>query len=160
MRRSTGCSWLGQPERVLHVDLHTGLGKWATYALCCELPADGARVARLKRDFGAAAVQGFDTDGVLYEIHGALGRWLEQCVEDAQYDCLLAEFGTYSALRVLSAMRFENRVHHFGADQARLVAKAKRRLLEVFCPSSAAWRRLVIQRALDVVRQAGAALGA
>ncbi|HEX6240438.1 MAG TPA: DUF2817 domain-containing protein, partial [Polyangiales bacterium] len=153
-------SWVGQPERVLHVDLHTGLGKWATYALCTELPTDGSRVARLKREFGEAAVQGFDTKGVLYEIQGALGRWLEQCVEDAQYDCLLAEFGTYSSMRVLSAMRFENRVHHFGADRARLVAKARRVLLEAFCPSSAAWRRLVIERALGIMRQAGAALGA
>lgn len=152
-------SWLGRPERVLHVDLHTGLGKWGSYALCADLPADGARVARLKREFGAASVQGFDTKGVLYEINGGLGRWLEQCVEDAQYDCLLAEFGTYSSMRVLSAMRFENRVHHFAADRTRLVDKARGELLEVFCPAASAWRRQVVQGAMGVLHQAHAALG-
>jgi hypothetical protein len=150
--------WLGRPERVLHLDLHTGLGKWGSYALCADLPADSARVARLKREFGAGAVQGFDTEGVLYEIKGGMGRWLEQCIEDAQYDCLLAEFGTCSSLRVLSAMRYENRIHHFGADRPRLVEKGRAALLEAFCPRSPAWRRLVVERALGVVRQAQAAL--
>lgn len=151
-------SWLGQPERVLHVDLHTGMGKWGTYALCVDLPVEHPRVARLQREFGAAHVQGFDPKGVLYEIQGGMGRWLEQCVEDAQYDCILAEFGTYAPLRVLTAMRFENRVHHFASHRDELVQKARQRLFEVFCPRAPAWRRLVVERAMRVLRQAQAAL--
>jgi hypothetical protein len=150
--------WLGHPERVLHLDLHSGLGDWGSYALCADLPCDSARVSRLRREFGEESVQGFDTDGVLYEIKGAMGRWLEQCMEDAQYDCLLAEFGTYPGLRVLSALRFENRVHHFAPGDAKLKERARRKLSEVFCPSSASWRRDALDSALRVVQQAAAAL--
>lgn len=150
--------WLGRPERVLHLDLHSGLGEWGSYALCADLPCDSARVSRLRREFGEESVQGFDTDGVLYEIKGAMGRWLEQCIEDAQYDCLLAEFGTYPTLRVLSALRFENRVHHFAQADEKLKERARRKLAEVFCPSSPAWRREVLESAVRVVQQAAAAL--
>jgi hypothetical protein len=151
-------AWIGQSERVLHLDMHTGVGKRGTYALCIDLPEAHARVAALKREFGGAAVQGFSTNGVLYEISGALGPWLTQCAPGLQYDCLLAEFGTYPALSVLSALRYENRVHHYAPDDARLRERARARMVEAFCPHAPAWRRLVIGRALAVISQALRAL--
>jgi hypothetical protein len=147
-------SWMGTPERVLHVDFHTGLGKWGTYALCVDLPADHPRVAQLRREFGAGRVQGFDTAGVLYEIRGGLGRWLEQELPGTQYDTLLAEFGSYSSLRVIQSMRFENRVHHFAANQPALVSRARAELREVFAPSAASWRSSVVQSGVQIVEQA------
>ncbi|MFT3925478.1 MAG: DUF2817 domain-containing protein [Myxococcales bacterium] len=152
--REHGPSWIGKPERVLHVDFHTGLGKWGSYALCVDLPAQHPRVAALSREFGAKFVQGFDTKGVLYEIRGGLGRWLEQCFEGVQYDTLLAEFGTYTSLRVLSAMRFENRSHHYASDRPRLLARARAELREVFSPASPSWRRMVVARGVHIVEQA------
>jgi hypothetical protein len=153
-------SWIGKPERVLHLDFHTGLGKWGTYALCVDLPVEHPRVAGLAREFGAEFVQGFDTDGVLYAIRGGLGRWLEQLFPTAQYDTLLAEFGTYSSLRVLQAMRFENRVHQHASDQPALVARGRAQLREVFSPASHAWRALVVKRGVQVVEQALASCSA
>jgi hypothetical protein len=147
-------SWIGSPARVLHVDFHTGLGKSGSYALCVDLPAEHPRVAALSREFGADSVQGFDTKGVLYEIRGGLGRWLEQRFPGVQYDTLLAEFGTYPSLRVISAMRFENRVHHYGTGQSGLVAKARAELREVFAPAAPVWRRNVVARGVHVVEQA------
>jgi hypothetical protein len=151
-------SWLSASERVLHLDLHTGVGKWGSYALCIDLPEDHARVRALKRTFGRSAVQGFSPDGVLYEIRGALGPWLEQCATGIQYDCLLAEFGTHAGLRVLAAMRYENRVHHYAARDAALRQEADARMLEAFCPSAHSWRRQVIARALGVITEAVSAL--
>jgi hypothetical protein len=150
--------WIGKPERVLHVDLHTGLGKWGSYALCVDLPADHPRVARLGREFGPGFVQGFDTKGVLYEIRGGLGRWLEQLFADIQYDTLLAEFGTWSSLRVIAAMRFENRAHHYASDRPGVLIKARAELREVFSPASVSWRRTVVDRGVHIVEQALAAL--
>lgn len=149
--------WIGRPERVLHVDFHTGLGKWGSYALCVDLPVDDPRVAALAREFGPEFVQGFDTRGVLYEIRGALGRWLEHQFPQTQYDTLLAEFGTYPSLRVIRAMRFENRVHHYAAHKPQLLARARAELREVFAPGSPAWRRTVVARGVHVTEQALAA---
>jgi hypothetical protein len=151
--------WLAAPERVLHLDLHTGVGKWGSYALCIDVPETDARVAQLKREFGASAVQGFSANGVLYEIRGALGPWLEQCLPGVQYDCLLSEFGTHLSLQVLAALRYENRVSHYASENAQLVREARARSLEAFCPRALSWRRLVIARALVVVAQAIKALG-
>jgi predicted deacylase len=156
--RAELAAWIGQSERVLHLDMHTGVGKRGSYALCIDLPEAHARVAELKREFGAAAVQGFSPNGVLYEISGALGPWLAQCAPGVQYDCLLAEFGTYPGLSVLSALRYDNRVHHYAADDVRLREQARARMSEAFCPRAPAWRRLVIARALAVISQALKAL--
>jgi Protein of unknown function (DUF2817) len=150
--------WLGRPERVLHIDLHTGLGAWGSYALCVDLPREHPRVARLAQEFGAAYVQGFDTQGVLYEIQGGLGRWLEQRFEGTQYDCLLAEFGTYPGLDVLAALRFDNCVRQYASERPELVARARDRLFEIFCPASPAWREQVVASGLAIVRSALSAL--
>lgn len=149
-------SWIGRPERVLHLDLHSGRGAYGRYALCVDRPARDPRVVELGKRFGAAHVEAFDPRGVLYEIRGALGPWLEQLVPSVQYDCLLAEFGTYGALPVLAALRAENRAHHHAPDHEALREQTKRRLLEAFCPVAERWRRLVLARALEVLRQATA----
>jgi hypothetical protein len=158
--RAHAPAWFGKPERIVLVDLHTGLGKWGSYALCVDLPAEHPRVARLGREFGVRHVQGFDTKGVLYEIRGALGRWLEEIFPDTQCDTMLAEFGTYPTLRVISAMRFENRATHHAAERPGLVAKARAELREVFSPASPSWRRTVVARGVHIVEQGLAACSA
>ena len=158
--RAHASEWLGRPERVLHIDLHTGLGAWGSYALCIDLPASDARVAQLGREFGPQSVQGFDPQGVLYEIQGSLGRWLEQRFAGTQYDCLLAEFGTHPSLAVLRAMRLDNCVRQHAAQRPELLERARDALFEVFCPASREWRDLVVERGLAIVRQALSALSA
>jgi hypothetical protein len=150
--------WLGCPERALHIDLHTGRGAFGTYALCVDLPTEGARVAALKQSFGAASVEAFDPRGVLYEIRGGLGSWLEQLLPSVHYDCLLAEFGTYDAVKVLSALRYENRAHHYARSDVRLVQRAKAKLFEAFCPRAPRWRTQVLAKAARVLEQARVAL--
>lgn len=152
--------WVGESEHVLHLDWHTGRGASGTYALCVDLPVDSPRVARLRNTFGDECVESFDPAGVLYEIRGALGPWLEQQLPGVQYDCLLAEFGTYNAIKVLEAMRFENRTHLYAQHDPGLLEQGRRRMFEAFCPASAAWREKVLTGALHVAEQAAAAVGA
>jgi hypothetical protein len=148
---------LGNPERVLHIDFHTGLGASGSYALCVDLPMESPRVRELRSELGAEYVQGFDTTGVLYEIQGGLGSWLEQRFANTLYDCVLAEFGTYHSLKVLAAMRRENRAHFYAPHGSSTRRAAKARLLEVFCPASAAWRTKVLNEGLHIVQRALAA---
>lgn len=146
--------WVGRPERVLHVDLHTGRGRSGSYALCADLASDSPRVEQLAKTFGRAAIEGFDAESTLYEIRGALGPWLEELLPSAQYDCLLAEFGTYNALSVLRALRIENAAHHFASEDTELKERSKRRLMEAFCPRSPRWRLDTLNAALRVISQA------
>lgn len=150
-------SWVGDAERVLHLDLHTGAGRPGQCALLIDLPARSPRVERLTREFASARVQGFDPRGTLYEIRGALGPWLSERTPGAQYDCLLAEFGTYAALRVLSALRLENRLHHH-APGSHALSEARQALFEMFCPRSPRWREAVMERVLGLFWDAAAAV--
>jgi hypothetical protein len=146
--------WLGSPERVLHVDLHTGLGPWGSYKLGVDMSSSDPRVKQLAGEFGEKRVTGYDPSGILYEIQGGLGPWLEERMAGTQYDCLLAEFGTYPSPMVLGALRTENRSHHYAREDAITLKRAKKQLHEVFCPSSRVWRRVVALRGLRVVNRA------
>lgn len=148
---------LGDAERVIHIDLHTGMGRWGTWANVVDLPADDPRVAELTAEFGPE-VQGMSADGVLYAIRGAFGPWLEEQHPGVRYDTMLSEFGTRHVFAVLAAMRFENRIVRHAADDRALRAEAARRMMEAFCPSDAAWRDQAARAGVELVARARAAL--
>lgn len=149
--------WVGDSRRVVHVDFHTGLGGWKTWKL---LP-DGAIADHHQREltdwlgkdtFAAAA----DQDGG-YEARGGLGKWCASQLEvDYLYVC--AEFGTYSGLRVLKAMRRENYCHQAviaGRMEAgtRSWQAAKDELREVFFPADKNWRSWAVGEASRIVER-------
>jgi hypothetical protein len=55
-------------------------------------------------------------------------------------------------LRVLAALRNENRQHHYA--QRNLFAPSKQQLLGVFSPSNSTWRKKVLLNATTVYKQA------
>ena len=142
--------WVGDAERILHLDFHTGLGKWGTYVLAAGGEVQDAERRALASHFGDC-VQMLDPGGVLYEIRGEFGTWCKSRFPDRTYHALLAEFGTYSILRVLGALRKENRATHWGDDASQ--AEARKELLEVFAPANPSWRRLVTREGLQIIRQ-------
>lgn len=57
------------------------------------------------------------------------------------------EFGTCSPLRVLHALREENRWHHYGSGS--IAHPAKQRLRRVFAPEEGQWRETVVRRGVS-----------
>ena len=53
-------------------------------------------------------------------------------------------------LRVLKALRAENRVHWWGKVGDESYHRAKQELLEVFVPSSLQWRKIALGRGMDL----------
>ncbi|MCB9663869.1 MAG: DUF2817 domain-containing protein [Alphaproteobacteria bacterium] len=145
---------MGSVEQVVHLDLHTGSGRWGTYVLAADMPADGPDARRLRGAFGDEAVEAFDPTGVLYTIHGALGPWMQELFPGVRYDCLLAEFGTYPNLSVLTTCRYENRVVQHAPDDAALRRVARAKMMEAFCPADATWRASCVAQADAVMGQA------
>ena len=151
-------TWVGPAQRVVHLDLHTGMGKRGTYVLAVSHGSDDPRAAWLRQHFGADKVQALDASGVLYTIRGVLGAWLDELFPGVAYHTLLAEFGTAAPLQVLYAMRQENRAHHYGQPGDPSTVQAKAALLEAFCPADPAWRQACVNQALAVADQALVAL--
>jgi len=123
--------WLARhltaPKRICAIDVHTGLGRWGRESL-----------------------------GGAYTIRGGYRHAFDVLPQRPQVSAVTQEFGTYSSLRVLHALREENRCHHYGAPD--ISHPAKRRLKEMFAPASESWRRFVVERGValfDATLQGG-----
>jgi len=127
---------LGEVEEAIGIDVHTGLGPWAHGSLFEEGGPQGA---------GGGESAGYNVRGGLVT---ALGAWLP----GARVSAFTQEFGTYSATRVLHALREENRWHFYGRGNLEHASKA--RLRAALCPVSPRWRRRVLEQGTALVAQA------
>jgi hypothetical protein len=147
--------WVGPAEDVLHLDFHTGLGRWAEYELMCESRIRPERRAWLAAHFGLDRVRGCEPGEVAYyDARGSLGAWCQQLFPDRSYTLLCAEFGTYHPLTVVAALRAENQAHHWGTADDLATREAKARLREVFVPADRGWREATLARGVALVRRA------
>ncbi len=151
--------WLGLARRVVHLDLHSGLGKWGTYQLFAEVVKGSPRSEWLQQQFGADRLLTLDPQDLVYQSRGGFGRWCQVAQPQISYDFLLAEFGTYSMLRVLRALRAENRAHWWGQPEQRAYQWAKRELTEVFVPADRQWRRQALAQGVELCLTGIQALG-
>jgi hypothetical protein len=153
--------WIGEEStrRVVHIDLHSGLGQSATYKLLVDHGPGTSAVEELAQAFGADVVEPWEpTRGVAYEIRGGMGTWCQERFQRNHYDVLVAEFGTYPPLRVIEALHRENRAHHWGSPETSSTRRAKEGLRETFAPAAQAWREAVVPRGVAIVERALRAL--
>ncbi len=149
---------LAHADRLLVLDLHTGLGRFGAQTLLAEPEVSAERVAQWARTLGASVVGGGGrSDPAGFAARGSLATGLRECLAEAQFDFFTVEHGTYPGLKVLHALREENRWHHYG--DGGLAHPAKRRLVEVFAPASARWREGIVAAGDRLVRAAVAAIG-
>jgi len=144
---------LGMTDHVFAVDMHTGLGPHGEDTLLIEPGVGAASAAELQAGL-RRPLTGGDGAPAAYTVRGSLGTALPRLLPGARVDFVLQEIGTWSSLRVISALREENRWHHFGGggvDHA-----AKRALLEALCPASPAWREAATTLGADLVYRAAA----
>ncbi len=145
--------WIGNASEVIHIDFHTGLGSSGTYKLLLEPSATPESYSRLTRRFGAESIEPFSSEGVSYQIRGGLGTWCQSLLPKCRYDLLTAEFGTYSSIQVLKALRAENRSYWWG-EQSKRYDWVKNQLVEMFAPKSQKWREKCFAQGLNICRQA------
>lgn len=153
--------WIGQTKHVLHVDFHSGLGAFGDYKLLLAELTGSDNCEWYERVFGRNVVEATDPSApTAYRASGSMGEWLQNYFVDRNYRFVTAEFGTYGPVRVLGAIRAENRAHHFGAETSRMFRNAKRELLECFCPTDRIWRRKAIASGLGILSRGSQALAA
>jgi hypothetical protein len=145
--------WLGSSQRVMHLDLHSGLGKWAVPKLLIDYPLTEAYRHRLSHWFGPNAFEANDPNKTAYTVRGSFGRWCLSRAKGRDYTYAGAEFGTAKPTQVLAGLRAENQAHHWG-QQNPSIERTKDRLVELFCPRSAQWRSQVIEESHRLITQA------
>lgn len=144
---------------VLHIDLHSGLGKHGKAMLLTDFPEGSPEFQQFEGWFGPGIVSSGATPGpASYTSSGDLLWLTNRCFHGGRVSCLTFEFGTYPMSRVLSVLRRENQLHHFGCTDPRLEQTIRNDMLETFCPKSPAWRLALLESGQRVLERALAAL--
>jgi hypothetical protein len=158
MRERLG-GWIGPAADVVHLDFHTGLGRWAAYKLLLDAPVTDRQRERLDRWFGTGTHEEDDPTKTSYRPRGGFGPW---CVAQAfapEYLYMVAEFGTYGNIRMLGGLRAENRAVHWGTPGDPASERARAEFRNLFVPPSPAWRSRVVAQAVELVMRGAAGLG-
>jgi Protein of unknown function (DUF2817) len=135
-------------KRIVAIDVHTGLGKYRKDTLL----GDPKDLEKLRSIFGRQVTSSEPQHGPAYRVRGGLDSLISRAVPGADLFFVNQEFGTYSAIRNLHALREENRWHHFGGGT--LDHATKRALKKAFNPDDEVWRRSVLRRGSEILNQA------
>lgn len=144
---------LAQAKLVGVIDVHSGLGNFGFDSLLVDAASNRADFELLEKKFpGHVSLSEAETS-VAYVTSGGLTEAFPRILEQARVLAFVQEFGTYSALKVLRAMREENceyqRARREGQELP-LTHKSKAGLLAAFCPLAEEWRSKVVERGLEV----------
>jgi hypothetical protein len=126
---------LASAEQVIGIDVHTGLGKYGEDTLLAE-----------------------DSESIAYRVRGGIGSMISRVLPDSRVSFVTQEFGTYSGVTVLHALREENRFNFFGSGG--IDHPAKQKLKEAFYPNDDSWRLHVLKRGREFLNQVHASLAA
>ena len=93
--------WTRDAGEVVHLDLHTGLGRHADCQILVE-PVHAPEIAWYRQRFDPARVVSVAESGA-YAARGVMGAWLGRHAEGRRVRFACVEIGTFSTLRVLRA---------------------------------------------------------
>jgi hypothetical protein len=152
--------WAGKARMILHVDFHTGLGAYGNYKLLIADERSTERCEWVTTRFGTDHVEPWN-GMTAYPARGSMAEHFKNRFAGRNYHCLTAEFGTYKPMRVLGALRAENRAHFHGKRGQPSYERAKQQVMEAFCPAAPAWRELATDKGVKIIdRVAGVCFGA
>ena len=142
-------SWLPASQKIMHIDFHTGLGPFASYELLLTELSSSEHFDWYADTFGADCVE----RAAQFRRSGLFDEWMQSHFCERDYRIVCAEFGTYNPVRILFAMRAENRVHHHYPESSWYYRRAKKELKKCFCPTSRYWRRRAVESGLRIIDQ-------
>lgn len=132
-------------QRVIHLDLHTGLGRYGDYQLLLEESPNSPEFEFFTRAFGTHVVKSdHASNATHYSAQGILSTLTHQVFPNAFTLATTLEIGTLKPSTILRILRAENRVHHYGAGRSGDATRIRALLREALAPSDPAWRAAVI----------------
>ena len=143
---------LSDAEHVVAIDIHTGLGKSGEDTLLVEGEPDSLLYRELQGAFGERVAPWDPDAGVAYAIRGGHPAAIEHVVSNGTVHFVTQEFGTLAPLKVLHALREENRWHHWG-DGA-VDHSSKKTIMAAFRPDNRNWKTSIVQRGDELAQQA------
>lgn len=143
---------LDEADDVVHVDYHTGLGKWAGCELLVSESEGRDSCAWWLKNFAGDMVRKLASFTQAYEVRGGFGPWLRALFPDCFYRYATAEFGTYSPMRVIAALADELRWNG-DPEKPSAMHPARLRLAHTFVPQSRSWRTKALNTGLSIAQR-------
>ena len=144
-----------EAEKIVAIDLHTGLGRRGQEQLFVDADTDPTLPDYVWQTFGRAADLG-DAKTGSYVNQGRFSDAVREVIPQARY--VLQEFGTVSPIKTLDALRLENLEWHRRPAEAPRPEPIRRAMMGVFCPDDETWRKNVLHLGCERWRQAAQAL--
>ena len=138
--------YLSGVKRVLGLEVHSGLGEFASQMLLTSF-SDSAKLTRRQCEqlLGESLIEdAADVGG--YPVRGGLKEAVVRNYADRQVTWVVQEFGTFAPVQMLLALRAENFWYHKGVDAQH---ESRLALLEAFCPSDERWRAEVLRQGVS-----------
>jgi hypothetical protein len=142
---------LSMVEELVAIDIHSGLGKSGEDTLLIDAKRDDPLYLSLHASFGDRVAPWDASTSIAYEISGGHPAAVCRILHKSKVEFITQEFGTIPGLKVLFALRQENRWHHWG--DGHLDHPAKEGLLHAFRPDTPAWKKSVLARGRQVLLQ-------
>jgi hypothetical protein len=140
-------SRLASAGRVVAFDVHTAIGDYAKDLLMVQPDV----YPTLRQMFGDRVVPPDAEKTDSYPTTGSMDTMFARAMPKAQVFAVTQEFGTYSPIKVLHALREENRWHFYGAGT--IEHPTKETMKETFCPQDEAWRKAVLKLGAELLKQ-------
>ncbi len=153
--RSIAQRYLSDVERVVLVDIHTGLGAFGSGEIILNDSMSAPNVQRAVAIWGADRVRSTVTGGsVSTHLDASLKLGITSMLPDVEVTAVSLEFGTLPVMDVFKAVRAENWLHHHGGADHPKAEEIKTCMLRAFHPDSEEWETLVWNQGVEVVEQA------
>ncbi|MEM1333403.1 MAG: M14 family metallopeptidase [Actinomycetota bacterium] len=146
-------------DRLVVLDLHTGLGPWGHAELISSDPADTAAYRRGTAWWGEVNSM-VDGDSVSAELSGDWLRTVPSLVPDAEVTAVAVEYGTVDMVSVLQSLRADAWLHGHGDPSGPAAEAIRAQVRAAFLDDDPAWVATIIERFDDICGVAVAQLTA
>lgn len=143
----------GKARHIAYVDLHTGLGPYGTGEIMNNHHAAYPGFHRVKDWFGGDATSEDEGSSSSAPVSGDTNVALIEELPQAAITGITLEYGTIPVKPMFDAIRADNWLHIHGQLDSPEGRAIKAHIRQAFYPDKNDWRRMVWERAVDVVRR-------
>ena len=151
--RAIADKYLGNENRVVIIDFHTGLGPYGNGEVIMNEPEQSPAYRRAVTWWGDRVRTTASGASVSIHLEATLKLGFSTMLPDAEITAVSLEFGTVQPEQVFRALRAENWLHHHGSRDHPRAAEIKKDLLRAFYPDQDDWRTQVWEHGRKVVEQ-------
>ena len=153
--RAIADRYLSHADRVIVIDVHTGLGEYGHAEIIMNDPEDSRAYVRAVEIWGSERVRTTIAGGsVSIHLDASVKLAYTEMLPQAEVTAISLEFGTLPQMEVFKALRAENWLHHHGGQDHPRASEIKTCLLRAFHPDSDEWETSVWNQGKEVVERA------